>query len=170
VCVCVRARVCVCVCGRARVRACVCVCGHNIFTEGVLVTPQSSTAGISVWRILWFVANCCFMSVVWLMTNCCFKSVMWCMANCRFTSVLWLCIPLIVTVLYRANQTITGMTICHAFRHYWNIRKICDIFCYHTAEYHEPTPTIFSEFYQNHHFSLRSVCGAAVNAGNLASG
>jgi len=37
---------------------------HNILTERVFVIHLSSNAGISVWPILWVVANCRFMSDV----------------------------------------------------------------------------------------------------------
>jgi len=40
------------------------VCGHNILTEGVFVTELPRSAGISVWRIVWVTASCCFMSDV----------------------------------------------------------------------------------------------------------
>jgi len=32
-------------------------CGHNIWTEGVFVTELSGSAGISVWRTVWVMAN-----------------------------------------------------------------------------------------------------------------
>jgi hypothetical protein len=36
--------------------------GKYILTGGVFVTQLSSNAGISFWRIVWVVKNCCFMS------------------------------------------------------------------------------------------------------------
>jgi hypothetical protein len=38
------------------------LCGRNILTGVAFVTQLSSTAGISVRRIVWVTANCCFMS------------------------------------------------------------------------------------------------------------
>jgi len=37
-------------------------CGHHILTEGVFVTQLSSNAETSVWRIVWVMTNCHFMS------------------------------------------------------------------------------------------------------------
>ena len=37
-------------------------CGHNILTEGVFATQQSSNAGISVWRFVWDTTSCRFRS------------------------------------------------------------------------------------------------------------
>jgi hypothetical protein len=36
--------------------------GHNILTEGVLVTQLSVSTGISVWRIVRLMTNCCIMT------------------------------------------------------------------------------------------------------------
>ena len=38
--------------------------GKYILTEGVFVTQLSSNVGISVWRIVWVITNCCFMNVI----------------------------------------------------------------------------------------------------------
>jgi hypothetical protein len=69
--------------------------------------------------------------------------------------------------VWPSNQTlIKGVTICHALRYNFNIQKICDIFCPHTAEYYEPTPTNCSEFYQICLFRFGSVWGGADSAGD----
>jgi len=36
--------------------------GHSILTEGVFVAQLSGNAGISVWRIVWVMTQCCFVS------------------------------------------------------------------------------------------------------------
>ena len=41
-------------------------CGHNILTEGVSVTQLSSDGGISVWRIVWVMTNCCFLTCMFV--------------------------------------------------------------------------------------------------------
>ena len=46
---------------------------------------------------------------------------------------------------FGATTLIKDVTTCHALRHNINIQKICDIFCPHTADCYEPTPTHFSE-------------------------
>ena len=40
-------------------------CGHNILTEGVFLTQLSSHPGISLWRSVWVMINCSFMSDMW---------------------------------------------------------------------------------------------------------
>jgi len=36
--------------------------GHSVLTVGVFVTQLSSSAAISVWRIVWVMTDCCFLS------------------------------------------------------------------------------------------------------------
>jgi hypothetical protein len=51
-------------------------CGHNILTESVFVTHLFSNVGILVWRIVWIMTNCCFMSdMMSLVVTICFANM-----------------------------------------------------------------------------------------------